>query len=56
MFQECPAGSVNEATFKEIYEKFFPYVSKYWLGVVLVGLSTGGVRKRIIIFVLPCLW
>ena len=28
-FQECPGGSVNEATFKEIYEKFFPYGSKY---------------------------
>ena len=36
MFQECPAGSVNEATFKEIYEKFFPYGSKYWSGVVNV--------------------
>jgi len=23
--QECPNGSVNEDTFKEIYEKFFPY-------------------------------
>jgi len=23
--QECPAGSVNEDIFKEIYEKFFPY-------------------------------
>lgn len=23
--QECPAGAVNEDTFKEIYEKFFPY-------------------------------
>jgi len=22
--QECPAGAVNESTFKEIYEKFFP--------------------------------
>ena len=28
-FQECPGGSVNEATFKEIYEKFFPYGSKF---------------------------
>ena len=26
--QECPAGAVNEATFKEIYEKFFPQGSK----------------------------
>ena len=39
MFQECPAGSVNEATFKEIYEKFFPYGSKYWSGVVLGWIS-----------------
>jgi len=23
--QECPGGAVNEDTFKEIYEKFFPY-------------------------------
>jgi len=23
--QECPGGSVNEDTFKELYEKFFPY-------------------------------
>jgi len=23
--QECPNGAVNEDTFKEIYEKFFPY-------------------------------
>jgi len=29
--QECPTGSVNEDTFKEIYEKFFPYgnVTRY---------------------------
>ena len=26
--QECPNGAVNEDTFKEIYEKFFPYGSK----------------------------
>merc|ERR1719342_1059585 len=23
--QECPNGTVNEDTFKEIYENFFPY-------------------------------
>lgn len=23
--QECPGGTVNEETFREIYEKFFPY-------------------------------
>jgi len=23
--QECPGGAVNESTFREIYEKFFPY-------------------------------
>merc|ERR1712079_937354 len=29
--QECPSGTVNEDTFKEIYEKFFPYgnVTRY---------------------------
>jgi len=29
--QECPTGTVNEDTFKEIYEKFFPYgnVTRY---------------------------
>ena len=27
--QECPNGAVNEDTFKEIYEKFFPYGSKF---------------------------
>jgi len=27
--QECPSGTVNEDTFKEIYEKFFPYGSEY---------------------------
>jgi len=29
--QECPSGTVNEDTFKEIYEKFFPYgnVARY---------------------------
>ena len=26
--QECPNGAVNEDTFKEIYEKFFPHGSK----------------------------
>ena len=26
--QECPNGAVNEDTFREIYEKFFPYGSK----------------------------
>ena len=29
ILQECPAGSVNGDTFKEIYEKFFPHGSKY---------------------------
>ena len=28
IFQECPNGSVNEDTFREIYEKFFPYGGK----------------------------
>ena len=27
--QECPNGAVNEDTFKEIYEKFFPHGSKW---------------------------
>ena len=36
MFNEFPGGSVNESTFKEIYEKFFPYGNKNWSGVVHV--------------------
>ena len=31
--QECPNGSVNEDTFKEIYEKFFPYGSKHYYSI-----------------------
>ena len=29
--QECPNGEVNEDTFKEIFEKFFPYGSKFFV-------------------------
>ena len=27
--QECPNGEVSEDTFKEIFEKFFPYGSEF---------------------------
>ena len=29
--QECPNGEVNEDTFKEIFEKFFPYGSEFFI-------------------------
>ena len=29
--QECPNGEVSEDTFKEIFEKFFPYGSEFFL-------------------------
>ena len=32
--QECPNGEVNEDTFKEIFEKFFPYGSEFLLHVL----------------------
>ena len=31
--QECPNGAVNEDTFKEIYEKFFPHGSEWILDI-----------------------
>ena len=38
--QECPNGEVSEDTFKEIFEKFFPYGSEFTLfrEKVLLGL------------------
>ena len=37
--QECPNGAVNEDTFKEIYEKFFPHGSKLirWTGLEVLS-------------------
>ena len=37
--QECPNGAVNEDTFKEIYEKFFPYGSKQSLNSLRKSLT-----------------